>query len=156
MYMHMDGAWDTFWIKSQNGTFIAFQMKAFGPKIFWIPCINKKVPFWQFYQKSALLVQPSISAHRKWPEMVESASTNQEWTKITIRSYAWSFSIQNQIEAVCSLSELVKEWMPNTVAIWPQTNFFPRIMGYSCKCKQHLLTFLHTFFQKLFSFCNGK
>ena len=104
----------------------------------------------------ALLVQPSISAHRKWPEMVESASTNQEWTKITIRSYAWSFSIQNQIEAVCSLSELVKEWMPNTVAIWPQTNFFPRIMGYSCKCKQHLLTLLHTFFQKLFSFCNGK
>ena len=25
----------------------------------------------------ALLVQPSISAHRKWPEMVVSASTNQ-------------------------------------------------------------------------------
>ena len=34
----------------------------------------------------------SISAHRKWPEMVASASTNQVWTKITIRSYAcWSF-----------------------------------------------------------------
>ena len=33
----------------------------------------------------------SISAHRKWPETVRSASTNQEWTKITIRSYAWSF-----------------------------------------------------------------
>ena len=53
------------------------------------------MPFWQFYQKSAdwldwpaLLVQPSISAHRKWPEMVVSASINQVWTKITIRSYA--------------------------------------------------------------------
>ena len=67
------------------------------------------MPFWQFYQKSAdwldwpaLLVQPSISAHRKWPEMVVSASTNQVWTKITIRSYAWSFAIQIQIQAVCS------------------------------------------------------
>ena len=49
----------------------------------------------------ALLVQPSISAHRKWPEMVVSASTNQVWTKITIRSYAWSFAIQIQIQAVC-------------------------------------------------------
>ena len=33
----------------------------------------------------------SPTAHRKWPEMVVSASTNQVWTKITIRSYAWSF-----------------------------------------------------------------
>ena len=56
------------------------------------------MPFWQFYQKSAdwldwpaLLVQPSISAHRKWPEMVVSASTNQVWTKITIGSYAHVF-----------------------------------------------------------------
>ena len=29
---HLDGAWDTFWIKSRNGTFSALQMKAFGPK----------------------------------------------------------------------------------------------------------------------------
>ena len=56
------------------------------------------MPFWQFYQKSAdwldwpaLLVQPSISAHRKWQEMVVSASTNQVWTKITIGSYAHVF-----------------------------------------------------------------
>ena len=67
------------------------------------------MPFWQFYQKSAdcldwpaLLVQLSISAHRKWPEMVVSVSTNQVWTKITIRSYAWSFAIQIQIQAVCA------------------------------------------------------
>ena len=53
------------------------------------------MPFWQFYQKlaswldwPAVLVQPSISAHRKWPEMVVSASTNQVWTKIIIGSYA--------------------------------------------------------------------
>ena len=49
----------------------------------------------------ALLVQPSIFAHRKWPEMVVSASTNQVWTKITIGSYAWYFAIQIQIQAVC-------------------------------------------------------
>ena len=65
------------------------------------------MPFWQFLRNwligwigHALLVQPSISAHRKWPEMVVSASTNQVWTKITIRNYAWSFAIQIQIEAV--------------------------------------------------------
>ena len=65
------------------------------------------MPFWQFLRNwligwigHALLVQPSISAHRKWPEMVVSASTNQVWTKITIRSYAWSFAIQIQIQAV--------------------------------------------------------
>ena len=33
----------------------------------------------------------SISAHRKWPEMAVSASANHVWTKIIIRSYAWSF-----------------------------------------------------------------
>ena len=46
------------------------------------------------------LVKHSIFAHRKWPEMVVSASTNQVRTKITIRSFAWSFAIQNQIQAV--------------------------------------------------------
>ena len=30
---HMDGARDIFWIKSLNGTLIALQIKAFGPKI---------------------------------------------------------------------------------------------------------------------------
>ena len=65
------------------------------------------MPFWQFLRNwligwigHALLVQPSISAHKKWPKMVVSASTNQVWTKITIRSYAWSFAIQIQIQAV--------------------------------------------------------
>ena len=31
---HMDGARDMFWIKSLNGTFLALQIKAFGPKKF--------------------------------------------------------------------------------------------------------------------------
>ena len=48
MDMHMDEAGNTFWIKSQNGTFIALQMKSFGPKI----TTGKKVPFWQFFRKA--------------------------------------------------------------------------------------------------------
>ena len=66
------------------------------------------MPFWQFlinwligWIGHALLMQPSISVHRKWPEMIVSASTNQVWTKITIRSYVWSFALQIQIQAVC-------------------------------------------------------
>ena len=31
---HMDGARDIFWIKTLNGTFLALQIKAFGPKKF--------------------------------------------------------------------------------------------------------------------------
>ena len=45
-----------------------------------------------------LLVQPTISAHKKWPEMVLSASTNQVWTKISVRSL---LVIQIQIQAIC-------------------------------------------------------
>ena len=44
----------------------------------------------------------SISAHRKWLKMVVSASTNQLWTKIAIRSYAWSFAIQIPIHILCN------------------------------------------------------
>ena len=47
---HMDGARDIFWIKSLNGTFLALQIKAFGPKNFWFSCMGKKVPFWQFFR----------------------------------------------------------------------------------------------------------
>ena len=70
MDMHMDGAWDTFWIKSQNGTFIALQMKSFGPKKFQISSTGKKVPFWQFFRMGwdgrALLGRPSRIPHRNW------------------------------------------------------------------------------------------
>ena len=44
MDKHLDGAWDKFWIKSQNGTFIALHMKAFGSNFFQISC------FWKEYQ----------------------------------------------------------------------------------------------------------
>ena len=47
---HMDGAWDIFWIKSLNGTFIVLQMKSFGPKKIQISSTGKKVPFWQFFR----------------------------------------------------------------------------------------------------------
>ena len=70
MDMHMDGAWGTFWIKSQNGTFIALQMKSFGPKKFQISSTGKKVPFWLFFRVgwdgSALLGQPSRISQRNW------------------------------------------------------------------------------------------
>ena len=48
------------------------------------------MPFWKFFRNwligwicHALLVQPSICAHRKWPEMVVSASTNQLPSEVT-------------------------------------------------------------------------
>ena len=47
---HMDEARDIFWIKSLNGTFLALQIKSFGPKKFWFSCMGKKVPFWQFFR----------------------------------------------------------------------------------------------------------
>ena len=72
------------------------------------------MPFWQFFREGrdghALLVQPSIFAHRKWPKMVVSASTNQVWTKITTRSFAWAFSIQIQIQAVWIMAKSTSGW----------------------------------------------
>ena len=43
-------------------------MKSFGPKNFQIPCMDQKVPFWQFFRQGqdghALLVRPSRIPHR--------------------------------------------------------------------------------------------
>ena len=43
-------------------------MKSFGPKKFQIPCMDQKVPFWQFFRQGrdgcALLVRPSRIPHR--------------------------------------------------------------------------------------------
>ena len=68
---HLDGdGWSLrlFWIKSENGTFIAPQMKSFGPKKFQIPCTDQKVPFWQFFRQGrdgrALLLWPLRIPHR--------------------------------------------------------------------------------------------
>ena len=68
MDMQMDGALDTFWIKSQNDTFIGLQMKWFGPRKIQISSKGKKVPFWQFFRMGldgrALLVRPSRIPYR--------------------------------------------------------------------------------------------
>ena len=50
MDMHMDEAWGTFWIKSQNGTLIALQMNSIGTKKNQISSTGKKVEFWQFFR----------------------------------------------------------------------------------------------------------
>jgi hypothetical protein len=58
----MDGTCDIFWIKSINGTFIALQIKSFGPKKFKIQAGVKKCHFVNFLEGRdgrALLVRPS-------------------------------------------------------------------------------------------------
>ena len=42
---HMDRARDIFWIKSLNGTFLALQIKAFGPKKFWFLPMHENQKF---------------------------------------------------------------------------------------------------------------
>ena len=44
----MDGARDVFWIKSQNGTFLALQIKAFSPKKIKFHAWVKKCHFGNF------------------------------------------------------------------------------------------------------------
>ena len=83
----------------------------------------------------ALLVQPSISAHRKWPEMVVSGSTNQVWTKITIISYAWSFAIHIQIQAVW----VQRFWPPFTIYVMCQILFLV-ILDASSECQTATFT----------------
>ena len=52
--MHMDGATDTFWIKSLNGSFLALQIKAFCPKIFDFHAWVKKCHFGNFSEFSKI------------------------------------------------------------------------------------------------------
>jgi hypothetical protein len=56
--MELDGARDIFWIKSKNGTLITPQMKSFGQKKFQIPCMDQKVPFWQFFRQGWDEIEP--------------------------------------------------------------------------------------------------
>ena len=42
---HLDGAWDTFWLKSLNGTFTLQQKKAFGPIFFKFHAVFENVIF---------------------------------------------------------------------------------------------------------------
>ena len=83
--------------------------------------------------------------------MVVSGSTNQVWTKITIRSNAWSFAIQIQIQAVCKRMCCSKisfcpfrllHWVCNTRMV----EFFSRIFAACFLSKFYLFqTFLSRF-----------
>ena len=57
MDIHMNGPWDTYWIKAQ-----------FGPKKFQISSTGNKVPIWQFFRMGwngrALLNHPSSIPHK--------------------------------------------------------------------------------------------
>ena len=72
----------------------------------------------------------SISANRKWPEMVMVvwASTNQVWTKITMRSYAWSFGHSD----------------PDSTRVWRYSFFSESIMCQISKKKRFQITILNT------------
>ena len=50
----MDGARDIFWIKSQNGTFLALQIKAFGPKKYKFHAGVKKCHFGNFSERAEM------------------------------------------------------------------------------------------------------
>ena len=51
--------------------------------------------------------------------MTENGSTNQVvWTKITVRSYAWSFAIQIQIQAVCLSTFYRKNQLNMTLSLF--------------------------------------
>jgi hypothetical protein len=65
--------WITTWMEPEAlyEYSLPLQMKSFDPKNFQISCMGSKVPFWQFFRNQliswighALLVQPSISAHK--------------------------------------------------------------------------------------------
>ena len=127
MDMHMDGAWDTFWIKSQNGTFIALQMKSFGPKKFKISSTGKKVPFWQFFRMGwdgrALLGRPSRIPHRNWKIIfflsAEFSSQIEIFTRPFMHQFETFFSIQGNLTNldIYFQAQVQLAWGPNLVQI---------------------------------------
>ena len=160
MDMHMDGAWDTFWIKSRSGTFIALQMKSFGPKKFQISSTGKKVPFWQFFRMGwggcGLLVQRESLA-RIPPKTkilfvllnVEPPKNCLKWVQIwhfwRSRLYAIVLSAKSlkcHISALCHRAHFSK-WRSKTItSLW--------------KCHvtiKVLMTCFHEFFLVIFSYC---
>ena len=93
----------------------------------------------------ALLVQPTISAHRKWREMVVSASTNQIWiielpsevmpgllpfrsrSKQCSQSFSfYHFNVRHPVFLLCTAQSVFSFWftdfLPNFFAcsvVWP-------------------------------------
>ena len=64
--------------------------------------------------------------------MVVSASTNQVWTKITVRSYVWSFAIQIQNQAVCIDSLIFSKNLQEdhaTILVCDDYDFNPVLTG---------------------------
>ena len=85
----LDRARGTLWISFIKNCSLPHQIKSFGPKKKNNCMHGLKSAILAFSQNwligwigLALLVQPSISAHRKWPEIVVLASTNQVWAKL--------------------------------------------------------------------------
>ena len=108
-----------------------------------------KSAIWQFSRKRligwighALLVQPSISAHWKWPEMVVSASTNQLWIKMTIRTYAWSLCLSDPDPSSVNTPAVAEKIKDNIHGDWSQS-FPPQIKGFNSgknrNCGSHLI-----------------
>ena len=58
---HLDGAWDSFWLKLQYGSFIALQRKAFGPPKIRISYRVKKYHFDNFSQWTGMAMPFSTS-----------------------------------------------------------------------------------------------
>ena len=70
LVLHLDGAWDTFWIKSLNGTFIPLKRNNLARKKFKLYARVKKCHSGIFFGKGRdghdLLVRPSKSNHSIW------------------------------------------------------------------------------------------
>ena len=65
MDKHLDGAWDIFWIKSDNDTFTALQMKAFGPPNYInIPRVQKG--HFAVFEKLPVFVYFILEYKNKW------------------------------------------------------------------------------------------
>ena len=69
---HLDRAWDIFWIKLLNCTFLALQIKAFGPKKFKFHAGVKKCHFGNFSEWAGMAVpclcspQESLTGNQKF------------------------------------------------------------------------------------------
>ena len=74
-----------------------------------------KVPFSDFIQNLSLAPSKCLSKWKKWIKGIISISTfpNQVWTKITIRSYAWSYvGLESDLSSVNKklVNELNRTW----------------------------------------------
>ena len=88
-------------------------------------------------------VDKYISVHRKWPEIVVSASTNQVWTKITIRSYAHVYChSESDRSSVPCVIVLIDNY--NQVCATSATSKSRNLFKMDEKPKKTNLTIIHT------------